>query len=189
MQTTSHWAQFSLCGVHPEKPRVIQDSKDMNCVIEWISWYITWSLSSQSSISIDTICDHLFYPIIIPFALPQCYIHLRWSRYTNNVLLVKIVVTWKYSKTWMKETNCTLQEHFLSSRKYEVSPVGFFQDMLFASGIAEQNSRQSSLVVISWNMFLTYTDLKNRGPFLNHMTWPKSLLWPQWAYRSHIQPK
>ena len=42
----------------------------------------------------------------------------------------------------------TLQEHFLSSI---VPPVGFFHDILFAPGIVEQNSRQSSLVWIGSN--------------------------------------
>ena len=51
----------------------------------------------------------------------------------------------------MKESDCTLQEHFLSSR---VSPVGFFQDRLFAPGIVRQCSRQSSLVRIGWNTLI-----------------------------------
>ena len=61
--------------------------------------------------------------------------------YSNDALPDKIEVF----KCMDEKTDCTLHEHFLSSKKYEVSPVGFFQDMLFAAGIVKQCARQSSL--------------------------------------------
>ena len=64
----------------------------------------------------------------------------------------------------------TLQEHFLSSI---VPPVGFFHDILFAPGIVEQNSRQSSLVLISQNRAIS-------GPWLSDQSHDN---------QSHIQPK
>ena len=63
------------------------------------------------------------------------------NMYSNDALPDKIEVF----KCMDEKTDCTLHEHFLSSKKYEVSPVGFFQDMLFAAGIVKQCSRQSSL--------------------------------------------